>query len=73
MNDPNKNYAEIDLSEATATDNSGLSIKMLISHQSPLKVYVGNPVKVTYTAVDAAGNKKECHVTYSVLGRYLNR
>lgn len=66
FNDPNKNYAEIDLSKATATDNSGLAIKITVSHQSPLKVYVRQPVKVTYTATDAAGNKKSCHRTYTV-------
>ncbi|XP_066922834.1 sushi, von Willebrand factor type A, EGF and pentraxin domain-containing protein 1-like [Clytia hemisphaerica] len=66
-NKENENYQDIDLVEATATDNSGLPVKITTSHVFPLRVYVGSPVEVTYTATDAAGNKKSCRKTYIVI------
>ena len=68
MNEENTNYRNIDLLEATATDNSNLPVKITMSHLSPLKVVVGAPVEVTYTAVDTVGNEKKCRSTYTVIG-----
>ena len=68
INEKNANYRNIDLVEATATDNSNLPVKITMSHSSPLKVFVGIPVKVTYTAVDVAGNQKKCRSEYIVIG-----
>ena len=55
--------------EATASDNSGLPVKITTSHAFPLRVYVGSPVEVTYTATDVAGNKKSCRKNYIVIGK----
>ncbi|XP_065058481.1 sushi, von Willebrand factor type A, EGF and pentraxin domain-containing protein 1-like isoform X1 [Rhopilema esculentum] len=60
-NKPNENYAEIDLPDAVASDNSG-HVTVTIDTKSPLKVTVGTPVTVKYTAADAAGNTRECTV-----------
>lgn len=68
VNEENTNYREIDLKEATATDNSNLPVTITMSHSSPLKVSVDNSVDVTYTAVDAAGNVKKCTSQYIVIG-----
>ena len=61
----------IDLFEATATDNSGLKPKITMDKSSPLKVFVGNPVRVLYTATDSSGNKRSCEVHLSVKGWFF--
>ena len=68
-NEENTNYRNIDLMDAKASDNSNLPVKITMSHSSPLKVVVGTPIVVTYTAVDAIGNEKKCRSTYTVIGR----
>ena len=61
----------VDLPEATATDNIGLKPKITIDKSSPLKVFVGNPVRVLYTATDSSGNNRSCEVHISVKGWLL--
>ena len=59
----------VDLPDATATDNSG-HVTITKSHKSPLKVTVGSPVVVAYTATDAAKNTRQCTVNVEAKGRY---
>jgi len=60
-NRPNENYALVNLPDANANDNSG-HVSVTINQKSPLKVTVGTPITVTYTATDAAGNARQCSV-----------
>ena len=66
-NQPNEDYAMVDLPDATATDNSGF-VSIALSHKSPLKVMIGTPAIVTYTASDEAGNKRQCSVHVQAKG-----
>ncbi|XP_047126404.1 sushi, von Willebrand factor type A, EGF and pentraxin domain-containing protein 1 isoform X1 [Hydra vulgaris] len=66
FNLPNKNYSIIDLPEATATDNSRNLPKITMDKISPLKVFVGSPFSVTYTATDSSGNQRSCVVNFLV-------
>jgi len=60
-NEPGKNYANINVPQATAYDL--VAIASLTSNaSSPLKLVVGAPVRVKYTAEDAAGNTASCTV-----------
>eukprot|EP00794_Sanderia_malayensis_P007556 gene7556-8393_t len=63
-NEPNENYAMIELPDAVADDQSGKKPTVTISHTSPLKVTVGIVTKVTYTATDDAGNQKSCDARF---------
>ena len=67
-NRPNENYALVNLPDANANDNSG-HVSVTISQKSPLKVTVGTPIIVTYTATDAAGNARQCSVNVEAKGR----
>eukprot|EP00795_Rhopilema_esculentum_P000711 gene711-10422_t len=62
-NDPNTNYASIPLTMASATDNFVVS-SVQANESSPIRVFVGRPLKVMYTARDAAGNTATCTTTY---------
>ena len=67
-NRPNENYALVNLPDATANDNSG-HVTVAANQKSPLKVTVGTPITVTYTATDAAGNARQCSVNVEAKGR----
>ena len=67
-NDPNQNYAMVDLPDAEASDNSGLPPTIATSKLSPVKVVVGSPERIEYTATDDAGNVGRCYVDIEVEG-----
>ena len=67
-NEPGKNYANINVPQATAYDL--VAIASLTSNaSSPLKLVVGAPVRVKYTAEDAAGNTASCTVVLKANGK----
>ncbi len=62
----------IELPEAAANDQSGKKPTVTVDHASPLKVTVGSPIEVRYTATDDAGNKRTCIVRFEAKGESFN-
>ena len=69
-NEPGKNYVTIDLPQANATDIVAV-VSLTARPKSPLKLVVGSPVEVTYTAVDSTGNNASCSTMLRAIGNRL--
>ena len=69
-NEPGKNYVSIVLPKATAYDLVAV-VSVTPDHNSPLNLTVGTPVKVKYTARDAAGNTAYCTALFQAKGKTL--
>lgn len=70
-NEPGKNYTFINVPTATAFDIVAI-VSLTSNYNSPLKLTVGTPVKVTYTAKDAAGNSATCTALLEAKGKTLS-
>ena len=67
-NEPGKNYVTITVPRATAFDLVAVA-SVTSNHTGPLKLVVGSPVKVKYTAEDTSGNKATCTAFFQATGK----